>query len=296
MLSLVNIDSFCTAYEQGSFSGAAKELGKDRTTIREHVTILEDMYDVKLFDIVGKRLQPTSAADLMYDRARHTRLGARQLEASLMEFHSSDISELTVYHDTLIPLALIIQLNRKIHESYPYIQVNWLHRNTDEALQQLAIGGNCLALTQRHGSFLKKEPIRFISLGGEKMSAYVRKGSPLADVDNLKIVDLQTHKQYVTENQFNWRPEYFCISPEKHIISNTDVLVEMLKVDGWGVLVNEVARPYVEAGELVELTLNEVIQEPVCEISMYYPPHLEHNPVFTTIRDEASAYAKARFV
>lgn len=296
MLSLINIDSFCTAYEHRSFSGAAKELGKDRTTIREHITILEDMYDVTLFDVVGKRLQPTAAANLIYDRAQLTRLSAKQLDASLLEFHSSDISELTIYHDTLIPLALIVQLNKKINESFPYIKVNWLHRNTDEAIEQLAQGGDCLALTQRHMSLLKNEPVRFVTLGGEKMSAYVRKSSPLAKQSGVNIDDLTTHKQYVTENQFNWRPKYFCVSPDKHIISNTDVLVELLKVDGWAILVNEVARPYVENGELVEITLDGIVQQPVCDISMYYPPHLEDNSVFNAIRDEAAEYALARFV
>ncbi|WP_375749058.1 LysR family transcriptional regulator [Vibrio sp. HN007] len=296
MLSLVNIDSFCTAYEHCSFSGAAKELGKDRTTIREHISTLEDIYDVKLFDVVGKRLQPTAAANLIYDRAQLTRMSAKQLDASLLEFHSSDISELTIYHDTLIPLALIIQLNKRINESFPYIKVNWLHRNTDEALEQLVKGGDCLSLTQRHSSLLKNEPVGFVTLGGERMSAYARKDSPLVHNKDITINDLQSHKQYVTENQYNWNPEYFCVSADNHIISNTDVLVELLKVDGWAILVNEVARPYVENGQLVEIHLDEVVQQPVCDISMYYPPHLENNPVFTAVKEEASEYAQARFV
>lgn len=292
MISLTNLVSFCAAYEHKSFSNAAKVLGKDRTTIREQITFLEDVYDVKLFDVVGRKLQPTPAAKLIYDRARLTVVSAKQLDISLLDFHSIGMSELTIYHDTVIPLELISSINRTLSNKFPYLRTNWLHRNNDESLKLISQGDNCLALTQRHSNLLKNVPAKFISLGSERLAPYTSTFNSLATIDSPTVVDLQTQKQYVTENQFNWRPEFFCVSPDIHVVSNTDVLVELLKEDGWAILASEVAKPYVKQGILVELPWCDVINKPLCDISMYYPPQLENNAVFDVIKKEVVKYSK----
>ena len=62
MFSYEHLLAFCTTYEASSYSGAAKQLGKDRTTIRDQVKAVEDLYGVTLFEIVGKKATPTTDA------------------------------------------------------------------------------------------------------------------------------------------------------------------------------------------------------------------------------------------
>ncbi|WP_434362939.1 LysR family transcriptional regulator [Parasalinivibrio latis] len=296
MLSLINLQSFCAAYEQKSFSGAARVLMKDRTTVREHVSVLEDIYDISLFSVEGKRLVPTDAATLIYERAKITLVNAGQLDSALLGIHNSHISELTVYHDTLIPLGMISLVNREVNAHYPHVRMNWLHRNTDESLKLLAQGSSCLAITQRNLNTLKSEPVNYLALGSERLSIYSGKNSNFPARAIHTFTDLQAQKQYVTENQFNWRPDLFCVSPDRHIISNTDVLIELLTLDGWAILPTEVAKPYLDADILKEVSVDKVVNHVLCDLTLYYPPHLEDNPVMQLIRKLASSYASENLV
>lgn len=68
--SIEQLQSFVAVYEQGSFSKAAQELDKHRTTIGQVISNLEDELAVELFERVGRTAQPTEDATLLYRYAK----------------------------------------------------------------------------------------------------------------------------------------------------------------------------------------------------------------------------------
>ncbi|MEF1193146.1 LysR family transcriptional regulator, partial [Vibrio parahaemolyticus] len=64
--SLEQLLAFVAVYEQLSFSKAAVKLNKHRTTIGQVITNLEDLLAVTLFERVGRSVEPTEDARLLY--------------------------------------------------------------------------------------------------------------------------------------------------------------------------------------------------------------------------------------
>ncbi|WP_375320059.1 LysR family transcriptional regulator [Aliivibrio logei] len=54
MFSYEHLTSFFAMVKEGSYSQAARKLGKDRTTIREQIKALEDSYAIELSDLKKK--------------------------------------------------------------------------------------------------------------------------------------------------------------------------------------------------------------------------------------------------
>jgi DNA-binding transcriptional LysR family regulator len=65
-LSMSQVYSFCTVYEQGGYAAAADILGLSGPTIWEQMKALERIYANKLFERKGRTVHPTQAAVVLY--------------------------------------------------------------------------------------------------------------------------------------------------------------------------------------------------------------------------------------
>jgi DNA-binding transcriptional LysR family regulator len=68
MTSLIAYTAFARAYELGSFSAVARELGITQSTVSKHISSLEAALGVQLFARTTRQLSPTLEAARLYDR------------------------------------------------------------------------------------------------------------------------------------------------------------------------------------------------------------------------------------
>lgn len=67
MNSLVSYTAFARAYELGSFSAVARELGITQSTVSKHIASLEAVLGVQLFARTTRQLSPTHEAARLYE-------------------------------------------------------------------------------------------------------------------------------------------------------------------------------------------------------------------------------------
>jgi DNA-binding transcriptional LysR family regulator len=67
MSSLIAYTAFARAYELGSFSAVARELGITQSTVSKHIALLETSLGVQLFARTTRQLSPTREAARLYD-------------------------------------------------------------------------------------------------------------------------------------------------------------------------------------------------------------------------------------
>lgn len=67
MTSLLAYTAFARAYELGSFSAVARELGITQSTVSKHIAALESTLGVQLFARTTRQLNPTHEAAHLYD-------------------------------------------------------------------------------------------------------------------------------------------------------------------------------------------------------------------------------------
>ncbi|MDF2154630.1 LysR family transcriptional regulator [Vibrio sp. CAU 1672] len=284
MFSYDHLLAFCATYEEQGYSAAAKKLGKDRTTIRDQVKALEESYDVALFNIVGKKATPTPAAQHVYQRAKSIIANTKKLNQSLCVLHQEDLASITVYHDISLPLELALKIEHAMGQKFPEVKLHWLHRNRDEAFAEIEQTSNSIAIMQHRHRQSTQQAIEFVSLGYGKLSLYTGARSTLRHLNNLTAEDLKLAKQYISENHFNILPEMFAISPHYHLVSNNDLLITLLKYDGWAILSTELAQTFVAKGELYELDIAEVANQFSYGLSLFYSAPLETHPMMEVIK------------
>ena len=162
MFSYEHLLAFCTTYEEKSYSNAAKKLAKDRTTIREQIKALEDIYDVNLFEIIGKKASPTAAATHIYQRAKTLVSGTEKLNTTLDSIYNQELLHINIYHDISLPLTLAIKIEHAISQQLPELRVHWLHRNRDEALSNTEQGHNNVTIMQHRNMHSINKSLSFL--------------------------------------------------------------------------------------------------------------------------------------
>ncbi|MDN3715452.1 LysR family transcriptional regulator [Vibrio breoganii] len=296
MFSYEHLAAFCATVDHGSYSQAAKHLGKDRTTVREQVKALEDSYAVTLFDIQGKKAVPSAEGEAIYKQAKLLVNNSDKLNARMMDSYKTQFTSFNFYHDILAPHTLILHIEQYMQEHFPHITINWLHRNRQEILNEVATEKNAVAIMQHKLQSNTEDAYQYLHLGSDKVSVYCRPDHPLTKVKHLTIEDLQLSKQYVSENHIHSLPEVFSVSSMQHTVSNNDVLLNLLVHDGWAFCSNALAQPLVNAGKLVEIMPVESPSPIKIGLSFYFPISMKNSPELNGLQRVVREYAKKHFV
>jgi DNA-binding transcriptional LysR family regulator len=260
MHTLEQISAFVAVYEQGSYSNAAKLLGKSRTTVREHVVAYEDLLGYSLFVINGRKAVPTDRANQLYHRAKLVEKQNRSLFVQSQTLYETDVHTINICYDVITPLSLIAYVEDKILHYNSDIKVNWQHRTRQRAMELLLSDSCDIAIMPYRGQTSAEKEVTWQGIGSVPVGCFARPDSPLALADDLKIEELMLDTQYLTENFASLHASFAAVrvSPKMHLVSNNDLLCELVKRNGWTVMPKHYMAPWVERGELVELKLKEV--------------------------------------
>ncbi|MDF2153502.1 LysR family transcriptional regulator [Vibrio sp. CAU 1672] len=292
MHTLEQLSSFVAVYDTGSYSNAAKMLGKSRATVREQVVSYEDSLGFDLFVIEGKKLIATEKAQALYHRARLLIRLNDELISYSHAFFDQDLINLTVYHDTSVPSDMLVYLEDYLRQRFAHISVNWLHRNRDEALQGLMDKEAQLALLQNRSSIYPEKELEFITLGNLPISVYVGAHSPLLAQQRVPRREIQLHTQYVFENEARANSFFAKASPKTHHVSNPDMLCNLIARDGWGLIPDAIAAPFVKLGLLKKLEVDTLTNSPHIGLSLFYRHGNEEQPAVSYLIDCCRTFAK----
>ena len=121
MHTFEQISAFVAVYEHGSYSNAAKQLNKSRTTVREHVMTYEDLLGYDLFTIQGRKATPTDNATHLYRRAKLVEKQNRSLFTQSQILFDHDVHTVNICYDVMTPLALLAYLDHQLVKNHPEI-------------------------------------------------------------------------------------------------------------------------------------------------------------------------------
>ncbi|CAH0533261.1 hypothetical protein VST7929_01125 [Vibrio stylophorae] len=292
MFSYEHLSAFCATAETGSYSQAARLLGKDRTTVREQIKILEESYAIVLFEIEGKKAKLTPLAEQFYQQAKILLKHSEKLHHSLNTCYLTPPVEVEIFHDVAVPQQLIRYTSQAMRQSYPQLRLHWLQRNRQEALTAVASGHYQVAIMQSQQRNQHQLPLDFMSLGQAPLAVYCGAHHPLTQSDRVTMAQLQLETQLISENHMKNQPDLFAVSPNLNLVSNHDHLLALVQDDGWAILSCSHAQPYVDHGKLVQLQIKELANRLYIDLTFYYTANLEHTPELKVLRKVLRQYAQ----
>jgi DNA-binding transcriptional LysR family regulator len=134
--TLRQLEVFLAVARLGSVSRAARELGMSQSAASGSLGDLERQFDVRLFDRVGKRLQPSDLGTTLRARAEAVLDQARELERGLES--QKEAARLRVGATLTIGNYLAVPLMARFLRQHPTAEVTLAVANTEEIARQVA--------------------------------------------------------------------------------------------------------------------------------------------------------------
>ncbi len=138
--SLEQLRSFAAVVEEGSFSGAARRLGRGQSAITYLLQRLEDQVGAKLFDRSGYRARLTEAGRALLPRAQRVldAAGAFQMQARAMTRGVEP--ELAIVVDAMFPMVPLFPALIGFEAAFPTVQTRLFVESMGSTLKTVLSG------------------------------------------------------------------------------------------------------------------------------------------------------------
>src|ERR1700683_3469728 len=107
--------------DAGSFSAAARKLGRVQSAISQSIQTLETTLGLVLFDRAGKTPQLTDAGKALVGDARGLIAGARAIRARAQSMAEDVEPELTLAVDSMLPIPLLMESLKARRVAFPLL-------------------------------------------------------------------------------------------------------------------------------------------------------------------------------
>ncbi|WP_413113785.1 LysR family transcriptional regulator [Thaumasiovibrio sp. DFM-14] len=270
MISIEQIQAFTLVYQHGSYSAAGRAANKERSTIREHVMMLEDTIGVPLFSISGRKAAPTAAAHKLYQRAANATKQVEDFSLAAFSLLSRPLDDLTIYYDVMIPACWLAQLATKIKLHFPSLKVHLLVANRHEAYQAIESGECHLAIMATENSPRTKARLQSKYMGSMTVASYCHPDSALAMRHSVTMDELRMLPQLQLQTTLPGELASFELGNDIERVGTIDLAVECLKERGWMALTNTTAAPRVASGQLKKMCLSDTDRDYSQGVCVFY--------------------------
>ncbi|HET7717389.1 MAG TPA: LysR family transcriptional regulator [Bauldia sp.] len=258
-LTLDQLRVLVAVAEEGSFSAAARRLGRVQSAISQAVQALETALGVPLFDRDGKIPQLNDAGRVLLADARRLIGGVEALKAKAESFNEGIEPELTLAVDAMFPTPVLMASLRALNEVHPCLNVTVFTEAVGGAEQRLRDGAARLAFCvpfpgitdNRESEFLVTIPMVPVVASNHPLASLA---GPIARADLEKEVQLVLTDRTPVSNGLSggiisFRPWRFADLATR--------LEFLLGGFGWCNMPFHLVRDHVESGALKVLDIAE---------------------------------------
>jgi DNA-binding transcriptional LysR family regulator len=139
-LTLDQLRILAAVADTGSFSAAARRLGRVQSAVSQSIQSLEATLGVALFDRAARTPAITEAGRVLLQDARHLLRGAELLRARAQAIAAEVEPELTLAVDVVFPTAVVMASLRALRDAFPLLSVTLFTETLGGVEQRLRDG------------------------------------------------------------------------------------------------------------------------------------------------------------
>lgn len=250
---------FLAVLDKGSFSAAARSLGRVPSAVSMCIANLEADLNLLLFDRSGREPRPTAAAQALETKARFLLQQFESLETQALALSQGLESRLSLaIAPELLASPWAIPLSR-VAERYPALDVEVLAAPEADAINLLHEGRVQLALVFESTQFDSRECCQ--EMTRETLITVIAPTHPaLASGRPLRMEELAEHRQILVAGRDSQErtPRFLQAHQHWRTDSHTAALSLIQAGLGWGFLPLSLVRPQLQAGTLIQLHLDNI--------------------------------------
>lgn len=260
------LEAFEAAARSGSFSAAARSLGKAQSTISGLISNLEIDTGLTLFDRSGREPKLTAQGRSLLHDVRSLLSSYSRFEAKSRSLNAGLEESLTIAVDeSAINLSALAQGLERFYAEFGTVTVSLLHASGDTAASLVREGKADIGIVLSQGDY--PEDFDFRGVGNCSFMLVAGAKHPLTELDKVSIQDLHNHLHLrisassdptsLPENDLSDRVWYL----ESYSLFMT-MLTEGL---GWAFTPLHIARPHIESGAITVLNTDfQLTPYPYC--------------------------------
>lgn len=259
-ITLDQLEVFLAIVEEGSFSAAARKLGRAQSAVSYAISNLERLLEIVLFDREGRRPVLTDAGRALLADARAALMQAERLTTRARDFQRGLEPQLSLVVDMMFPLSVLLETLKEFQERFPSVSLTLYTEGlsavaalVEQEVCQLGISG----LVGGPAASLHMQPLTTLP-----MVTVTHPGHPLAEhAKGLDLELLGAHRQIVLTDRSSGADgsDRGVLSHRTWRVAELTTKLEMLRAGfGWGHMPRHMVAQDLERGSLVELTLTEM--------------------------------------
>lgn len=257
-----------------NFTRAANALLTSQPSVTCYIQNLENVLGCKLFIRSKKGVVLTSEGELLYSYVAPACMQFMQGEEALKERLGKQIEQINVGATQMAMHSYLLTGLHQFKEQFPQVRLNIFTYNTPQTLSELKAGKIDLGIITT--PFYCDENIKavkvktFCSLlaGGKKYEEYGGKTSYLSELSTLPLITMSNVTTTFAFFQEFYHSCGLVMQPAIEVAGIDLILPVIVQNLGIGFVPEELARPALEKGEIVEIKLHEQIPErSICIVS-----------------------------
>lgn len=195
-MDIRQLEVFCQVVKLGSFSRAAKALGLSQPTASEHIKTLEEELGTRLFDRLGRHVQPTRAGVLLQGHAHRILQEREKARTAIEEFLGIVRGHLSIGASTIPGGFLLPCLLGGFKKRYPETTVNIQVLGSGRVVAGVLEGEFQIGFT---GARLANSQLVYRFFARDDLLLAVPPGHPLAARKRIRAEELKGVKLIVRE-------------------------------------------------------------------------------------------------
>ncbi|NUF21969.1 LysR family transcriptional regulator [Acinetobacter oleivorans] len=229
---------FQAVIETGSFSAAARKLGKVPSAVSMFIANLEIDLNLTLFERKGREPTPTAEARVLYEKTAQL-----LIEMNQWKQHAHALSTGLEPNLTIVVVSELLHTNWTdyvclLESRFPDLQINIVSAPQEDALHMLLDGSAQLALMFEREHLDNRE--QFVELKREALIPVISNSHPLASQNQVSYEQILTTRQIVVASRDETlKPELLFSKHYWRTDNHHSACLMILRNLGWGVLPQE---------------------------------------------------------
>ncbi|MFW1950489.1 LysR family transcriptional regulator [Acinetobacter beijerinckii] len=226
---------FQTVIETGSFSAAARKLGKVPSAVSMSIANLEIDLNLNLFERIGREPTPTAEAMVLYEKTQQL-----LIEMNQWKQHAHALSNGLESTLNIVIVSELLHTNwtdyiTLLEQHFPSLAINIVSAPQEDALQMLLDQTAQLALMFEREQLDSRE--QFVELKREALVPVLAKNHPLAQLENVSFEQMVQTRQIVVASRDNSiKPELLFSKDYWRTDNHHSACMMIVRNLGWGVL------------------------------------------------------------
>lgn len=129
---------FTAVFQDKSFSKASKKLHLTQPTISTHIRSLEEQYNCKLFDRLGRTIIPTKEAEVLYKHAVEIIAKAEAIQEVIGRFKNEIKGTLIIGASTIPGTYLLPSIMKNFQKKYPSVSFQILIADSGRIVESIS--------------------------------------------------------------------------------------------------------------------------------------------------------------